>query len=325
MVPAAVRAPVPSGVAEAVAESLGCTAGGRRWPPLGRGFSHTARVDVESPANASGMPRRSYFVKWSAEAASPVFEVEALGLRTLARVVGAPVVSVVAASSDPPFLVLDWIEPGGEGASTQRRLGRELARLHRLSSQRGGEPGAAELDGLDGREWPPGRFGFPVDNWLGATVQRNTWSEDWVEFFRHRRLGFQLELLRRRGRADSEFERAVECLLERLDQRIAEPVEPPCALHGDLWAGNYRVDPDGRAWLIDPATYLGRREADLSMTTLFGGFASDFYAGYEEVWPLAPGWRERLELYSLYHLMNHWNLFGEGYRSACLRVARRYA
>jgi fructosamine-3-kinase len=257
------------------------------------------------------------FVKWNEETLSEVFAAEALGLGALAgvwreRSVPPPVVRVLAWSREPPFVVLEWIDPAAPQARTQQALGRDLALLHRASA-------AAAVEAH--RE---SRFGFEVDNWLGATPQQNGWINDWVSFFRQRRLGAQMELLHRRDATDSEFEGAFTALLDRLDHLIAEPNEPACLLHGDLWAGNYVVNSAGRALLIDPATSWGKREADLAMTLLFGGFDPDFYAAYEEVWPLPPGSRERMEIYSLYHLMNHWNLFGSSYRAPCLRIVRKY-
>ena len=111
--------------------------------------------------------------------------------------------------------------------------------------------------------------------------------------------------------------------VDRLDEYLAEPDEPAALLHGDLWGGNYMVDAEGTPVLIDPAAYCGRREADLAMTRLFGGFDARFYAAYEEVWPLAPGSTERLEIYKLYHLLNHLNLFGESYLRQVMDVVDR--
>lgn len=111
--------------------------------------------------------------------------------------------------------------------------------------------------------------------------------------------------------------------MDRLDVFLDDVVEPPSLLHGDLWSGNYLADSEGRAVLIDPATYYGHREADLAMTRLFGGFPPAFYQAYEEVWPLEPGARERGGIYELYHLLNHLNLFGGGYRSGCIATLRR--
>ena len=117
----------------------------------------------------------------------------------------------------------------------------------------------------------------------------------------------------------------VERLIARLDRWLAQPVEPPCLLHGDLWAGNYLIDEAGKPVLIDPAVYYGRREADLAMPALFGGFPEEFFQGYHDQWPLEDGWQQRLEVYKLYHLLNHLNLFGSGYLESCLEIADRFS
>ena len=110
----------------------------------------------------------------------------------------------------------------------------------------------------------------------------------------------------------------------RLEDYLTEP-EAPSLLHGDLWGGNFVTGPDGYAWLIDPAVYVGHAEADLAMTELFGGFAPNFYASYREANPVAPGYADRRELYNLYHLLNHLNLFGGGYYGSVMRIIKRYA
>jgi fructosamine-3-kinase len=203
-----------------------------------------------------------------------------------------------------PYLLLEYIEQGRPGKGFFEAFGRGLARLHR---------GAQAT-----------RFGFEHDNYIGATQQPNGWSENWAAFCREKRLGFQLALARRNDLSDGAMNRCGERLLERLDELIGEPEEPACLLHGDLWGGNYLVDERGEAVLIDPAAYYGRREADLAMTFLFGGFDGRFYRAYEEVWPLAAGSGERLEIYKLYHLLNHLNLFGGGYYGSCMAILRRF-
>ena len=133
-----------------------------------------------------------------------------------------------------------------------------------------------------------------------------------------------MALARRNGVGDAAMQRAGARLMERLEELIGEPNEPACLLHGDLWGGNYMTDTRGEPVLIDPAAYCGRREADLAMTRLFGGFDARFYRAYEEVWPLGDGAEERLEIYKLYHLLNHLNLFGGGYHGSCMAILRRF-
>ena len=237
-----------------------------------------------------------------------VFAAEAAGLAALAAVGEIRVPEVLAhgggeGSRGAEYLLLEHIETSAPGPGFFERFGRAFARFH---SRGRGE-----------------RFGFAADNVLGATPQPNPWSDDWVSFFRDHRLGHQLRLARRRGLSDAELDGAGDRLLERLEELLGDPEEEPCLLHGDLWGGNYLVDTDGAPVLIDPAVYYGRREADLAMTRLFGGFGPDFYRAYDEEWPLAPGSEVRLAVYELYHLLNHLNLFGRSYRGRVMTTLRR--
>src|SRR6267142_2455054 len=156
------------------------------------------------------------------------------------------------------------------------------------------------------------RFGWVRDNTIGRTPQANAASDDWAEFFRERRLRPQLELTKAHGVAE---------LLATPGERRRESVHGllaghrPAAslLHGDLWGGNWLASASGEPVLIDPAVYYGDRETDLAMTRLFGGFGERFYQAYQAAAPLAPAAQARCELYNLYHVLNHANLFGGGY------------
>ena len=148
-------------------------------------------------------------------------------------------------------------------------------------------------------EWTPqGKYGFTQNNF----IQQFRWAEAYF---------------------DSYGRKAMQSLLDHLEDYLVEP-EFPSLLHGDLWGGNFVTGPDGSAWLIDPAVYVGHAEADLAMTELFGGFAPAFYGAYKEMSPLLPGYADRRELYNLYHLLNHLNLFGEAYYGSVMRIVRRY-
>ena len=145
------------------------------------------------------------------------------------------------------------------------------------------------------------RFGWGSDNWIGLAPQKNAWKENWVEFF------WEFRLLPQLSKAN----------LKAKDLRIEkffETYKPlPSLLHGDLWSGNVGFTPEGPV-IFDPAVYYGDREADLAMTELFGGFPDEFYSEYEKELPLDRGYETRKHLYNFYHLLNHLNLFGSGYR-----------
>lgn len=248
-----------------------------------------------------------FFVKWNAAPLPRLFEAEAAGLRALHKAgaiqVPQPIAHGNGANGVPPYLLTTYIQQGTRASDFSEDFGRRFARLHRQ--------GTAE------------KFGFDHDNYLGSTPQENGWADNWVEFWRERRLGYQLRLAEKNGYG-GELQKLGGKLMGRLEEYISEPNEPPALLHGDLWGGNYITGPDGYAAIIDPAAYYGRREADLAMTRLFGGFDTRFYKAYEEEWPLADGKEARLDLYMLYHVLNHLNLFGGGYQGQCISIMRRY-
>jgi fructosamine-3-kinase len=241
----------------------------------------------------SGGSRR-YFVKLNRAGRRGMFDAEAEALRAIERSGAVRVPRPVCTGEDERdcWLVLEYLELGRGTAATMEDLGRRLAGMHRATAE---------------------RFGWQRDNTIGATPQHNRWSASWPEFWRTQRLGFQLELAARNGHR-GQMQRRGAMLLDRLDAFLAHsPV--PSLLHGDLWGGNAAATVEGEPVLFDPACYYGDREADLAMTELFGGFTPAFYAAYRDGWPLAAGYDVRRDLYNLYHVLNHLNLFGAGYRA----------
>ena len=243
------------------------------------------------------------FVKVAPLAREAALEAEAEALRELAaaNAVRVPAVLGFGTAGDRAFLALEWIEFGAMRAGTESQLGEQLAGLHRTTAA---------------------RFGWHRDNTIGATPQRNDWTADWLQFLAQQRLGFQLELAERSGHGGRWLERGRE-LCERLDAFFAGYAPQPSLLHGDLWGGNWATDASGAPVIFDPATYYGDREADLAMTHLFGGFGREFYSAYEAAWPLDAGSSARRDLYNLYHVLNHLNLFGGGYRAQAERMIGR--
>jgi len=260
-------------------------------------INHASRVETSAGA---------WFLKHNAKAPERMFLQEAVGLRAL-QATGAITVPEPIAASDgsddfPPYLLTTWIESAPCAPDYERQLGRRLARLHR----------AGRGDA----------YGFQDDNFLGTTPQPNPRTQSWVEFFREHRLRHQLDLAARNGHG-GELQTLGARLLDRLPGLIPEPTDPPTLIHGDLWSGNHLPGPDGHAALMDPAAYHAHREAELAMTRLFGGFTPDFEAGYADEWPLDDGSDARIDIYTLYHLLNHLNLFGTGYLGQCLDLLRR--
>lgn len=224
---------------------------------------------------------RKRFLKTNTAAYVDAFAAEADGLRAL-RAAGlrAPEVISQGALGDDAYLMLEHLELKAKGDFAA--LGRMLAAAHR-------HPGP--------------RFGWERDNFIGNTPQQNGWSDSWAQFWRERRMKPQLERARRNGFDLGKVE--LEGLLDGHEPQ-------PSLLHGDLWSGNAGFTAEGPV-VFDPAVYYGDREADLAMTELFGGFPREFYAAYEEAFPLDAGYGKRKHLYNLYHLLNHLNLFGGGY------------
>lgn len=244
------------------------------------------------------------FVKLEQPGLSDRLEAERDGLAALSdagavRVPRVLACGVTAGTAAKSFLVLEWIEAARQPAAAAV-LGEQLAALHRCTSD---------------------RFGWHRDNYIGATPQPNTQSNSWSTFLRDQRLGFQLQLARRRGFHFSEAH--AQRLLDGLPEFYRDYAPAPSLLHGDLWGGNWFSDAGGRPVIFDPAVYYGDREADLAMTELFGGFGADFYAAYAEAWPLDPGYAVRRDLHQLYHLLNHLNLFGGGYREQAARLLEK--
>lgn len=262
--------------------------------------------DISQAAYLRLADGRQVLVKWHTGSPTGLFTAEQRGLDLLRAANVLRVPKVLAHSENdqgqPAFIVIEWLERGSKTAVAAEALGRGLAALHQVSVP---------------------SFGLDHDNFIGANPQPNQASDNWVTFFRHQRLAFQMKLAEQNRLLPARRARRLETLLTRLGDWL--PADPPVSLlHGDLWGGNWLVTTSGEPVLIDPAVYYGHREADLAFTELFGGFPPSFYTAYRQVWPLESGYEERRDLYNLYHLLNHLNLFGEGYGGSVDSILQRY-
>jgi fructosamine-3-kinase len=269
----------------------------RAMAPVGGGCIHRAwRLELAD----GGL----LFAKTNRAALLPVLAAEADGLRALTSAPTGLMISTplrLAELDGTALLLLSWLNLGDRPSDPEgawRNFGAELAALHRSS-----------LVGHDGR------FGWGQDNFIGSGPQANGWQESWGRFFAEQRLGRQLAWAARSGHRLAEADALLQQVLAWLAGHPAEP----CLVHGDLWSGNASLLAGGGGALFDPAVYRGDREVDLAMAQLFGGFPPAFFAGYEAAWPLPEGHRQRVELYNLYHLLNHANLFGGSYWSQAER------
>lgn len=238
------------------------------------------------------------FLKYNSSPPPDFFALEARGLELLGKAEGGPLVPAVL-GFHRQYLLLEYVEETASSGDFYAQFGRALAQLHRATQN---------------------EYGLDCDNYIGKTVQRNTLEKDAVAFYRESRFRFQQELARKKGKLPKALDLKLDKLCGRLDKWLNLPGEKPALLHGDLWSGNYfagaRPKSPARPFVFDPAVYYGLREADLAMTELFGRLPQTFYEAYNEAFPLSPGYTERRNLYNLYHLLNHLNLFGSTYLSS---------
>ncbi len=245
-----------------------------------------------------------YFVKYNTAHRFPaMFEKEARGLALLgeAGVIAVPQVLHLDEDEEHAFLMLSYIDSAQEAANFWDDFGEKLAALHQKKAE---------------------KFGLDHHNYMGSLYQHNSQHDDWIEFFVMERLEPQIKLAREEGSLSHNDVTAFERLYKRLDSIF--PETQPSLIHGDLWSGNFMVNHEGRACLIDPAVYYGHPEIDIAMSTLFGGFSNRFYEAYNRYNPLEKGWRYRLPVYNLYPLLVHVNLFGGSYLSSVRQTLRQF-
>jgi fructosamine-3-kinase len=232
-----------------------------------------------------------YFVKTNVPGQKTMFEAEALGLQALAasETIRVPRPVCYGENREQSYIVMECLDM--RGRADQSALGEQLAAMHKVTAD---------------------RFGWEIDNTIGDTHQSNTWQDDWLDFWREQRLGYQLKLAAQNGYG-GELQSLGDRLLLEMPVLFAGRDIVPSMLHGDLWGGNVAGLSDGTPVIFDPAFYYGDREADLAMTYIFGGFAPDFYASYQDAYPLDEGFAVRKTFYNIYHIINHLNMFGGGY------------
>ena len=239
-----------------------------------------------------------YFVKTNTAGQKAMFEAEAEGLRVMAssETIKVPEPLCFGENSMQSYIVMEFLEM--QGRADQSVLGEQLAAMHRVTAE---------------------QFGWQINNTIGATFQPNEYRHNWLEFWSEQRLGFQLQLAAKNGYG-GELQSLGEKLLLEMPKLFTGREIKPSMLHGDLWGGNVAGLNDGTPVIFDPAFYYGDREADIAMTYVFGGFGPDFYAGYQNAFPLDDGFAVRKTFYNIYHIINHLNMFGGGYHGQAINM-----
>lgn len=245
------------------------------------------------------------FLKWNRAADPDMFSKEVKGLELL-REAGSDlripgVILQGQMDNNTGFLILEFIEEGRSGKYSAQHFGKQLAELHSRHSS---------------------RFGLDENNYIGRLPQSNTWHEQWVEFFIEERMEPQLTMALNSGKFQPAITGAFDAMYKELPNIF--PEEQPALLHGDLWGGNYFYDTEGNAVIYDPAVYYGHREIEIAFTHLFGGFSTVFYDAYNDTLPLETGFNNRRDIYNLYPLLVHTNLFGGSYARQVETIVKRF-
>ena len=246
------------------------------------------------------------FLKYNPSPPKNYFAAEADGLRLIGKIKYGPSVPRflgISPEPNPKFLILEYIESSVPKDGFARRFGQSLAEMHRETQE---------------------QYGLNYDNFIGKTIQKNNLESDGLVFFREYRIRFQQELARNTRGLPKSIDKRLDLFCAKLDTLLDLNDEKPALIHGDLWSGNYFSSYDQVPYIFDPAVYFGLREADLAMTEMFGRLPEEFYRAYHEVFPTQPGYSERKEIYNLYHLLNHYNLFGGSYLEQADQTVRSF-
>lgn len=265
------------------------------FPVSGGDISWAYKVETEA---------KTYFLKVNrSKNALPMFTKEKSGLETIAssKTISTPKVYACDTFKSEAFLLMEYIEGKRPNSEDFIRFGKELAALHQITSE---------------------HFGFQKDNFIGSLPQSNTQNNSWVDFYSKERLIPQLELAKKHNLL-SENECPSEDIIKRKLQDLFYNVKPSL-LHGDLWNGNYLISKSGIPYLIDPAVYYGHNEVDIAMSMLFGGFGDDFYKSYNNIYPIDSKRASRIEIYQLYYLLAHLNLFGRSYYNSVIQILKKF-
>lgn len=287
---------IPEDIRSCIEDRLAYTVQSAKRVP-GGSINQAARVEVKNIG--------SCFLKWNRSADPDMFRKEVKGLNVLSGAdTSLRIPEVILQGTTPQgtgYLLQEFIEQSQPADGAASEFGRQLANLHTVRSD---------------------RFGLDHNNYIGRLPQPNSWHTNWEDFFIQERIEPQLERALHSGKFSSGISRSFQKMYNRLADIF--PDESPGLLHGDLWGGNYFFDAEGKATIYDPAVYYGHREIELAFTHLFGGFSPEFYQAYEEALPLEPDFQARKDIYNLYPLLVHTNLFGGSYARQVESIVQRF-
>ncbi|VAW47294.1 Ribulosamine/erythrulosamine 3-kinase potentially involved in protein deglycation [hydrothermal vent metagenome] len=277
-----------------LSESLNTQLAEQDLPPIHILSTHAISGGDSHSAYQLHTPNQNYFLKLAPLHQRPILEAEQHNLNALlqSNTLNCPTPYATGTYQEHAWLLMEFILLTTSGNEAQR--GKDLALMHHQINRK------------------PQPFGWFEDNFIGLTAQQNAWSNDWVHFYGQHRLLPQLELSQLKGAPSTLYQSGIK-LIKVLPFWFQDYQLEASLLHGDLWAGNSAFTSEGEPIFFDPACYYGDRETDLAMTELFHGFNPDFYQGYHEIFPIDSGYQQRKPLYQLYHLLNHFNLFGGAY------------
>ncbi len=264
-------------------------------PVQGGDISKAYRIDTTN---------NSFFIKTNTSPeALKMFQAEAYGLQLIAKTNTIKTPKIIACNTYKgfAFLILEHIESKSPSTKNFESLGHQLAQLHSHTSE---------------------YFGLDQDSFIGSLVQQNEQQKSWLEFYTQERLLPQLRLAGKNHLLANNEMPSVEQIKNNLQPLMANV--KPSLLHGDLWSGNYLISKDDIPYLIDPAVYFGHHEVDIAMTKLFGGFSHTFYEGYNAHISSDAHTQARMEIYQLYYLLVHLNLFGNSYHGAVMSILNTY-
>ncbi len=260
---------------------------------------------IKTESTNSEHASSTYFLKMNSLPQSlHMFETEAKGLRLLqlSKSISTPEIIGLDEVDGVAFLLLTYIPPAPKTDTFWQNFGHSLALLH--------------------RDHTHSHFGLDHHNYIGSLVQQNNYEADWVSFFVNQRISPQLKMAVDSGKMNTHHIKGFDQVFNKLNFLL--PKEPACLTHGDLWSGNFLANNQEEVELIDPAVSYAHREMDMAMTYLFGGFNPIFYAAYQTTYPLDKGFADRVEIYQLYYLLVHVNLFGGSYVQSVERILQKF-